>query len=60
MYVSWGKGVKGGITKVGQSFRIKINPNLAGVVKSRGRRTPLGLRVERLSGETEGNKKRSK
>lgn len=33
-----------GTTKANQSFRIKINPNLAQVVKSRGRVEPRGLR----------------
>lgn len=35
----------GGTTKANQSFRIKINPNLAQVVKSRGRVEPRGLEV---------------
>lgn len=39
-----GRGANGGTTKANQSFRIKINPNLAQVVKSRGRVEPRGLR----------------
>lgn len=38
-------GANGGTTKANQSFRIKINPNLAQVVKSRGRVEPRGLEV---------------
>lgn len=45
VYKGEGDGNVGGTTKANQSFRIKINPNLAQVVKSRGRVEPRGLEV---------------
>lgn len=52
---------KEGTAKVGQSFRIKINPNLARVVKSRENADPSGLRMGNDSGRWEEKwKERSK